>query len=90
VTLDTTRADHLGCYGYVAGLTPHLDGLASAGVRFDAAYSPSPVDTRVVSASPAASAIHASTRPEKPRATPRMPQQTNIDAKAAAQDITSW
>jgi hypothetical protein len=43
VTLDTTRADRLGCYGYAAGLTPHLDGLAASGVRFDAAYSPSPM-----------------------------------------------
>lgn len=39
VTLDTTRADHLGCYGApVEGISPRLDGLASEGVRFDAAY----------------------------------------------------
>jgi arylsulfatase A-like enzyme/Flp pilus assembly protein TadD len=43
VTLDTTRADRLGCYGHAAALTPHLDGLAASGVRFDAAYSPSPM-----------------------------------------------
>ena len=34
VTLDTTRADRLGCYGYHDGDTPRLDGLAAEGVRF--------------------------------------------------------
>lgn len=38
VTLDTTRADRLGCYGYEAAETPTLDGLAAAGVRFENAY----------------------------------------------------
>jgi glucan phosphoethanolaminetransferase (alkaline phosphatase superfamily) len=28
VTLDTTRADHLGLYGYERGRTPHLDRFA--------------------------------------------------------------
>ena len=28
VTLDTTRADHIGCYGYASGSTPTIDGLA--------------------------------------------------------------
>lgn len=39
VTLDTTRADHLSCYGGPRGLTPHLDALAASGVRFDRATS---------------------------------------------------
>ncbi len=29
ITLDTTRADHLGCYGARGVETPVLDGLAS-------------------------------------------------------------
>jgi choline-sulfatase len=33
ITLDTTRADHLGCYGGTAASTPNLDQLAQAGVR---------------------------------------------------------
>ncbi len=41
VTLDTTRADALGCYGGPGG-TPVLDGLASEGVRFDLAVSHAP------------------------------------------------
>ncbi|MGE5191867.1 MAG: tetratricopeptide repeat protein [Deltaproteobacteria bacterium] len=32
VTLDTTRADRLGCYGYREGRTPVLDALARGGV----------------------------------------------------------
>lgn len=43
VTLDTTRADHLGAYGYPAAETPHLDRLARAGVRFTEAMTPVPL-----------------------------------------------
>ncbi len=35
VTIDTLRPDRLGSYGSKAGLTPHLDRLASEGVRFE-------------------------------------------------------
>ncbi len=38
ITLDTTRADHLGCYGDALARTPSLDGLAAAGVRFERVY----------------------------------------------------
>ena len=38
VTLDTLRADRLGCYGYSKARTPHLDELASEGVRFAQAF----------------------------------------------------
>ncbi len=34
VTIDTLRADRLGCYGYSAAHTPVLDALAQGGVRF--------------------------------------------------------
>lgn len=43
VTLDTTRADRLGSYGYAAAATPHLDRLAAGGVRFAQAVSPAPL-----------------------------------------------
>jgi arylsulfatase A-like enzyme len=43
VTLDTTRADHLGCYGAAFAATPNLDELAREGVRFDEAISPTPL-----------------------------------------------
>ena len=41
VLLDTTRADHLSCYGHPALTTPTLDALARTGTRFDAAYAQS-------------------------------------------------
>jgi arylsulfatase A-like enzyme/Flp pilus assembly protein TadD len=43
ITLDTTRADHLGCYGAADAMTPNLDALAATGVRFDRALSPAPL-----------------------------------------------
>jgi len=42
VTLDTTRADHLGAYGYPAPTSPLLDALAARGVRVENAISPMP------------------------------------------------
>src|SRR5437870_4063101 len=43
VTIDTLRADHLGCYGYKHIRTPNIDALAADGVRFERAYTPVPV-----------------------------------------------
>ena len=37
ITLDTTRADHLSCYGYDKNTSPRLDQLAESGVRFESA-----------------------------------------------------
>ena len=43
VTLDTTRADRLGCYGHAAAKTPHLDRLAEEGTRFETVIAPAPI-----------------------------------------------
>jgi arylsulfatase A-like enzyme/Tfp pilus assembly protein PilF len=43
LTLDTTRADHLGAQGVRRGLTPHLDALAARGARYARALAPSPL-----------------------------------------------
>ena len=43
ITLDTTRADRLGCYGYAAAKTPHLDALARGGVLFRNVYAQAPL-----------------------------------------------
>ena len=43
VTLDTTRADRLGCYGHATASTPTLDALAARGLRFTQATSGVPV-----------------------------------------------
>ena len=42
VTLETTRADHLGAYGYDRPTSPSLDALADDGVLFENAISASP------------------------------------------------
>jgi arylsulfatase A-like enzyme/Tfp pilus assembly protein PilF len=42
VTLDTTRADHLGCYGYGPPTTPSIDRLAAESWVFDHAYATNP------------------------------------------------
>ena len=42
-TLDTTRADHLGCYGFTAAHTPVLDALAKESVRFTNAHATCPI-----------------------------------------------
>jgi arylsulfatase A-like enzyme len=39
ITLDTTRADRLGCYGYRGATTPNLDRLAEEAVVHTRAYS---------------------------------------------------
>lgn len=43
VTLDTVRADALGCYGDPKARTPVLDRLARTGVRFERALAPAPI-----------------------------------------------
>ena len=43
ITLDTLRADHVGCYGYKQVETPALDALAADGVRFTQAFTHSPI-----------------------------------------------
>ncbi len=43
VTLDTTRADHLGCYGYPQPTSPNLDRVFAGGLRFDRAWTPVPL-----------------------------------------------
>ena len=43
VTLDTTRADHLGSYGRAEAVTPVTDRLAAEGLLFERAYAPTPI-----------------------------------------------
>lgn len=43
ITLDTIRADRIGCYGYEKGETPALDALASRGVLFEQAFTSVPI-----------------------------------------------
>jgi arylsulfatase A-like enzyme len=38
ITIDTLRADHLGCYGYFRDTTPNIDAFSRDAVVFDQAY----------------------------------------------------
>lgn len=39
ISLDTLRADHLGCYGYTKDVSPNIDALAEESCLFTNAYS---------------------------------------------------
>ena len=43
ITLDTTRADHIGAYGHDTVKTPNIDTLCRSGVMFQNCYSPVPL-----------------------------------------------
>jgi arylsulfatase A-like enzyme/Flp pilus assembly protein TadD len=43
ITIDTLRADHLGCYGYRRGATPTIDALAKQSAKFEHAFAPVPL-----------------------------------------------
>jgi arylsulfatase A-like enzyme len=42
ITIDTTRADHLGMYGYERPTSPNLDALAKAGTVFEPGWAHAP------------------------------------------------
>lgn len=42
IVVDTLRADHLGSYGYVGDISPHLDRVAAESVVFDNCFSQAP------------------------------------------------
>jgi arylsulfatase A-like enzyme len=45
ISLDTLRADHLGCYGYARPTSPTIDELAARSAVFERAYSSFPSTT---------------------------------------------
>ena len=48
VTVDTLRADRLGCYGRTGARTPSVDALAREGTRFETALTPLPRTTPAI------------------------------------------
>jgi arylsulfatase A-like enzyme/Flp pilus assembly protein TadD len=43
ISMDTTRADYLSCYGYQHKTTPNIDAVAAEAVRFEQAIAPIPL-----------------------------------------------
>lgn len=79
ITLDTTRADRIGCYGHEAAETPAIDSLAQRGIRFESAYSqaaltlPSHV-SMLTGTYPKVNGIRVNARGRMSEATPSMAQ----------------
>jgi arylsulfatase A-like enzyme len=42
ISLDTLRADHLGCYGYARQTSPSIDAFAASATRYTVALSSAP------------------------------------------------
>jgi len=57
LTIDTLRADHLGCYGYAQLTSPAIDHLAGEGIIFENAFCQRP------KTSPSFASIHTGTYP---------------------------
>jgi Flp pilus assembly protein TadD len=83
VTLDTTRADRLGAYGFKAIETPALDRIAREGVLFEHAVAPAPLTL------PAHSSLFTSKLPPAPRGARQrrlLPQRARDDDGRAPQE----
>jgi arylsulfatase A-like enzyme len=50
IVIDTLRRDHLGCYGYSRGTSPHVDALAADAIVFRNAISHAPWTTPSIAA----------------------------------------
>ena len=48
ITIDTLRADRLGCYGYERQTSPHIDALARQSTLFERAYTSLPRTTQSI------------------------------------------
>ncbi|MFW6031736.1 MAG: sulfatase [Myxococcota bacterium] len=59
ITVDTLRADHLGCYGHPRPTSPHIDRMARKGVRYERALSQAPWTL------PAMATVHTSLYPHE-------------------------
>jgi arylsulfatase A-like enzyme/Tfp pilus assembly protein PilF len=76
LSIDTCRADHLGCYGHPGSTTPNIDRIAEEGVVFSNAYSPVPMTL------PAHSSMLTGTDP------PRHGVRDNFDHKLGEANLT--
>ncbi len=84
VSIDTLRADHVGCYGYEGNTTPNLDAFAREGVLFRhvAAQAPYTVPSHATLFSGQFPSIHGVERPTRLLSSVRSPILAQILARA--------
>jgi len=96
ITVDTLRADHISCYGYSRRTTPHIDELASQGIRFSRAYTVIPLTgpahlSLFTSRYPQEhGAVRNGTAPSDERKYPALPQLLRRRGYQTAAFISAW
>ena len=80
ITLDTTRADRLGCYGNDRGLTPFLDGFSREAHLFENCETPVPMTlpahvSLFSGLYPVRTTIQGNLSPRVPREVPLLPEE---------------
>ncbi len=88
VTIDTARADRFGAYGRAGARTPAFDALASRGVRFERATTPTPLTvpahtTLFTGLHPAVHGAEVNAPPPPPREGATPPAQLAEDFRAS-------
>ncbi len=48
ISIDTLRADHMGCYGYFRNTSPYMDNIARRSIFFENAFVPWPITAPAV------------------------------------------
>jgi arylsulfatase A-like enzyme/Flp pilus assembly protein TadD len=94
VTIDTLRADYVGCYGASAARTPTLDRLAGEGVRFATAISPAPITmpahaSLMTGLEPSRHGVHANATFRLDDAMPTLAEQFRAQGFATAAFVAS-
>ena len=95
VTLDTTRADHLGAWGHAGARTPRLDGLAAGGVRFARAYSQVPLTlashaSMLSGVHPAGTGVHVNFQGAVAREVRLLPEAFQASGYRTAAFVAAW
>ena len=89
ISVDTLRADHLGCYGYERDTSPNIDSLADHSLLFENAFSQSSRTTpsHMTMFTSLYPSVH-SLGPPEPNITDILnPERTIVDARCLSQSI---
>ena len=94
VTIDTLRADRLGCYGHAPPTSPVLDRLAAQGIRYTAAFTPVPLTlpshaTMFTGVEPAVHGIFNNGQGRLPRELPTLAEELSAQGYATAAFVSS-